>query len=201
MEDIDCGPDNILELQQLEIPDAFQEEFERVRSGNLIFAVCIFGGSATCTYTNRKIVDDRCNITIEKEAPEGGDTEFPFNIFSNGLDEDFDLSDGQTIPFNDLPLNTIFTITEFVPDNWLLDDIVCDGDADFTENINENSVDVTCNSTGDVTCTFTNSPIIITNVPTLSEWGLISMAAILGLVGFRVTTIRDSESGYRIATY
>jgi hypothetical protein len=27
------------------------------------------------------------------------------------------------------------------------------------------------------------------------------MAAILGLVGFRVTTIRDSESGYRIATY
>jgi len=30
------------------------------------------------------------------------------------------------------------------------------------------------------------APIIITDVPTLSEWGLIAMAGILGLVGFMV---------------
>jgi len=187
LEDIDCGPENILELQQLEIPDAFQEEFERVRSGNLVFAVCILGGSATCTYTNRQIEEERCNITIEKEAPEGGDTEFPFNIFSDGLDEDFDLSDGQTIPFNDLPLDTTFTITETVPDQWSLDSIVCDGDAVFDESVNEDSVEITCNSTGDISCTFTNSRIPpVTNVPTLSEWGLIAMAGILGIVGFMV---------------
>ncbi len=183
-----CDSPAVLDVTQppAAIPDQFQEDFERVRSGNLVFAVCILNGSARCTYTNREIVEETCNITIELEAPEGGDTEFQFNLVSSKLDQNFDLSDGQSIPFNDLPLGTIFTITEFVPDQWSLDSIVCDGDADFNESVNDNSVDVTCNSTGDIDCTFINSRIPTTNIPTLSEWGLISMAAILGIAGFMI---------------
>jgi len=40
---------------------------------------------------------------------------------------------------------------------------------------------------GDVECTQPNPPTeVITPIPTLSEWGLIVMAGILGIVGFMV---------------
>ena len=185
---VTCDSPAVLDLSQppAEIPEEFQEDFESVRSRNLIFAVCILSGSARCTYTNTQIVEETCNITIGLEAPEGGDTEFDFNLLSEGLDENFDLSNGQRIPFNDLPLGTVITVTEFVPDLWSLDSIVCDGDASFNDSVDGNSVDVTCNSSGEVNCSFANSRIIILNTPTLSEWGLISMAAILGIAGFMV---------------
>lgn len=183
-----CDSPAVLDLSQppAEIPEQFQEDFEGVRSHNLIFAVCILSGSARCTYTNTQIIEPTCNITIGLEAPEGGDTEFDFNLLSQGLDENFDLSNGQKIPFNDLPLGTVVTVTEFVPDLWSLDGITCDGDASFSDSVDGTSVDVTCNSSGEVNCSFANSRIIILNTPTLSEWGLISMAAILGIAGFIV---------------
>lgn len=183
---VTCDSPSVLDLSQppAEIPEQFQEDFERVRSGNLIFAVCVLSGSATCTYTNTQIVEETCNITIGLEAPEGGDTEFDFNLLSDGLDENFDLSNGQNILFNDLPLGTVVTVTEFLPDLWSLDSIVCDGDADFNDSVNGNSVDLTCNSSGEVNCSFANSRIFVFNTPTLSEWGLISMAAVLGIAGF-----------------
>lgn len=183
-----CDSPAVLDLNQPpdEIPEEFQEDFEQVRSRNLIFAVCILSGSARCTYTNTQIVEPTCNITVALEAPEGDDTEFQYNLFSEGLDENFDLSNGQTIPFNDMPLGTVITITEFVPDGWSLDGITCDGDASFTDPVNGNSVDLTCNSEGAVNCSFANSRIVILNTPTLSEWGLISMAAILGIAGLIV---------------
>jgi len=185
---VTCDSPAVLDLSQppAEIPEQFQEDFESVRSRNLIFAVCILSGSARCTYTNIQIVEPTCNITIGLEAPEGGDTEFDFNLFSQGLDENFDLSNGQKIPFNDLPLGTVVTVTEFVPDLWSLDGITCDGDASFNDSANGNSVDVTCNSSGEVNCSFANSRIIILNTPTLSEWGLMAMAAVLGIAGFIV---------------
>lgn len=188
LDDLVCDSPGVIDITQppAAIPAQFQEEFEKVRSRNLVFAVCILSGSARCTYTNNQIVEETCNIAVEMEAPEGDDTEFQFNLFSNGLDEDFDLSDGQSIAFYDLPLNTIITITEFVPDHWALDGIVCDGNAVFDDSVNGNSVDVTCDSTGDINCTFVNSRIRIINTPTLSEWGLISMAAVLGIAGFMV---------------
>ncbi|MCK5391568.1 MAG: IPTL-CTERM sorting domain-containing protein [Deltaproteobacteria bacterium] len=40
----------------------------------------------------------------------------------------------------------------------------------------------------------TNLCTRIDNVPTLSEWGLISMAAILGLVGFMVIRRRKATA-------
>jgi len=183
-----CDSPAVLDLSQppAEIPEQFQEDFESVRSRNLIFAVCILSGSARCTYTNTQLVEPTCNITVGLEAPEGGDTEFDFNLLSEGLDENFDLSNGQEIAFNDLPLGTVITVTEIVPDLWSLDSIVCDGDASFNDSVNGNSVDLTCNSSGEVNCSFANSRTLIFNTPTLSEWGLISMAAILGIAGLMV---------------
>jgi hypothetical protein len=185
---VTCDSPAVLDLSQppAEIPEEFQEDFEKVRSSNLIFAVCILSGSARCTYTNTQIVEPTCNITVGLDAPEGDDTEFDFNLLSEGLDENFDLSNGQIIPFNDLPLGTVITITEFVPDRWSLDSIVCDGDASFNDTVNGNSVDLTCNSSGEVNCTFVNSRVLILNTPTLSEWGLMAMAAVLGIAGFIV---------------
>jgi len=193
---VTCDSPAVLDLNQppAEIPEQFQEDFEGVRSGNLIFAVCILSGSARCTYTNTQIVEPTCNIAVALEAPEGGDMEFEYNLFSEGLDENFDLSNGQTIPFNDLPLGTVVTITEFVPDGWSLDGITCDGDASFNDTVNGNSVDVTCNSEGAVNCSFANSRIIVFNTPTLSEWGLMAMAAILGIAGLLVLRRRKAAA-------
>ena len=192
LDNIDCGPEDILDIPDMAdpIPDEFQDEFQDVGLGNLVFAVCLISGSATCTYTNSPIAGQACNINVDVESLNGGDTTFPFNISAGTLDQDFNLNVGQTMSFDDMPFSTMYTITEeTVPDEWVFDGIVCEGDADFNQDVKGNSVEITCNSTGEVNCTFTNRsliPPIVTNIPTLSEWGLIAMAGVLGLIGYMV---------------
>ena len=51
-----------------------------------------------------------------------------------------------------------------------------------------NSITATCLDDDSGSCTFTNvlAPIAPAQVPTLSEWGLIAMAGVLGLIAFAV---------------
>jgi hypothetical protein len=88
----------------------------------------------------------------------------------------------------------VTTVTEEVPTGWILDNIECtepeDGCAGpcliITEVPNGLTFDCVDAIAGLVSCTFTNVKLVTTPIPTLSEWGLIAMAGILGLVGFMV---------------
>ena len=127
-----------------------------------------------------------CRITIEKTADPSDETEFDFSIIGNF---DFELMDGGTQQFSVI-VNGSSTVTEEVPDGWILDDIVCSEIRDVDiDDAPPSGVIITClDDLGGATCTFSNSlaPAIPAMVPTLSEWGLISMAGVLGIIGFLV---------------
>jgi len=200
LDNIDCGPKDILDIPDMAdpIPGEFEDEFQDVNLGNLVFAVCLISGSATCTYTNTPIAGQACNINVEVESLNGGDTTFPFNMSAGSLNDDFELNVDQTMSFDDMPFSTQYTITETVPEDWILQKIVCDGDADFNQDRNIDSVEITCNSTGDVNCVFSNrripQPPPPAPIPTLSEWGLIAMAGALGLIGYMVIRRRKASA-------
>ena len=75
-------------------------------------------------------------------------------------------------------------LTKMVLEGWELVDIECSGEGVLIEPI-ENGRNFTCLNDFDMaSCTFRNQGP--SNVPTLSKWGLIAMAGILGIVGFMV---------------
>jgi len=80
-----------------------------------------------------------------------------------------------------------------VPEGWELVDIECSGEGVLIEPI-ENGRNFTCLKDFDMASrTFRNEgppPI----VPTLSQWGLIAMAGILGIVGFMVIRRRTATA-------
>jgi len=135
-----------------------------------------------------------CDIIIQKQADPADNTEFDFSV-TGFITSNFTLKDGATelliIGFEDK-----VTVLEEVPPGWILDEnIVCSrlslecGGPCFVITDAPNGRQFEClNNTHDlatVTCTFFNvrEP---TNVPTLSEWGLIALAGVLGIVGFMV---------------
>ena len=170
-------------------------------TGLFIFAI-LFCIGLLVTSTVHVRAQDNCEITIEKVAIPADDT--PFNFLVTGGPPDFTLMDpSATTELIDIiaaddgnPAN----VTEQLPPGWILDGIECTlPTGGFCQNPDgmptpcvtvipvpeENRLEIECYDDGEVTCTFTNSQVI-TNVPTLSEWGLIAMAGILGIVGYLV---------------
>ncbi len=186
LDNIQCGPANRVGDGSFD-PGDVPNELSGASLDNIVLALCLFTGEATCTYTNSANEDQRCNLTVEEEVVHPTvntvNTLFPFNVSAGELDESFEISDGEDNTTPDLPLSTDYTITQTIPEDWLLDSISCDGDADFTSTVTDNTVEVTCNSPGEVSCTFVNRAIIIRNVPTLSEWGLVATAVFMGIAG------------------
>jgi len=129
-----------------------------------------------------------CDILIEKIASPDDDTEFDFTV-TGFVNIEISLSDPSTPAFAfDIPVSAEVTIVEEVTPGWVLDEIECSDPAGVDITVLENGVTMECLTVDDVTCNFINRMEAIepTNVPTLSEWGLISMAGILGIVGFMV---------------
>jgi hypothetical protein len=94
------------------------------------------------------------------------------------------------------------------PPKWILDNIECTTPTGgFCGNPNpppdqtpcltitniSNGLNFLCLDSSEVTCTFTNV-LELTEVPTLSQWGLISMIVILGIVGFMVMRRRKAAA-------
>lgn len=140
-----------------------------------------------------------CTLEIEKVAIPADNTPFNFIITGDINDEEplFDPNDPTLI----LELNDpqTVTVTEELPSGWLLESIECEeqdnncGDTpclNITIDEESNSITAQCldNDTG--SCTFTNIKAP-SQVPTLSEWGLIAMAGILGIIGFIVIRKRQ----------
>jgi len=124
-----------------------------------------------------------CDIIIEKQADPADNTEFNFSV-TGATNFDFKLMDDATRKIT-IKVGEIVTVLEEVPPGWILDEnIVCQPSfLDIT--IATNGLRFDCIVEDEVTCTFFNVRVA-TNVPTLSEWGLIAMAAVLGIVGFMV---------------
>lgn len=187
LDNIQCGPPNIIMLDQF---NAVPGQLGGIDFGNIVLAVCILGGEATCTYFNEPIADEVCNLEVT-EVVEGAvvDTEFPFNLTAGDpenppLDDDFALMRNESEEVDDLPLSSLYTLIQDTPEDFNLDSIQCEGDADFDFILlDEGGVQLTCNSPGNVNCTFVNTPIIIRNIPTISQWGLIATAAVMGIAG------------------
>lgn len=138
--------------------------------------------------------DPICVLNIEKVSIPADNTPFDFIITGDGSGQ-FSLSDpGNPTTFIELDDPQTVTVTEELPPGWELDKIECTelpndcGDTpclNITINEETNSITAQCLDNDEGTCTFTNVKLP-TNVPTLSEWGLIAMASILGIVGFMV---------------
>jgi len=145
---------------------------------------------------------DACLITIGKAATPEDDTPFTFVFAGNGTLNGEVVFRVPTFPSNlfVMDIDTFLTVTEQVPEGWELAGIEC---TQGTQNcgavafepclsitIDEatNSITATCLDNDQGSCTFTNvlAPVAPAQVPTLSEWGLISMAGVLGLIAFAV---------------
>jgi len=151
-----------------------------------IFSVFLMLGSLVTSTVQVSAQD--CDIFIEKIADPDDDTEFDFTVTGNG-DFGFTLSDPSTPAVNfNTPLSTPVTVLEEVTPGWVLDEVECSDPQGVNINILENGVTIECLTLAEVTCNFLNSmeAIEATDVPTLSEWGLIAMAGVLGIVGFMV---------------
>ncbi len=120
-----------------------------------------------------------CNAVVIKEAPEGSGVLFPFEVTSDGKEPFFvniegGGSDGGTF-------NSRVTVTELPLAGWELSDVECESTGATGFEITDNGFTATCDGGGDVTCTFTNVGAV-SNIPTLSEWGMIAAAGGLGIV-------------------
>jgi len=135
--------------------------------------------SANCTFFNSK----DCSIEIVKVADPAEDTPFEFEILPSG--QNFTLMDPSQQSFTFfLNGNETVRVTELPTEGFLLTDINCTTEDEENALIllDQRAVRITCELPGSsFACTFVNST---TKIPTLSEWGLIAMAGILGIVGF-----------------
>lgn len=137
-----------------------------------------------------------CEITICKSAP-GAPSDLPFFFNFSATDFKpftFDLFSESECYSQALLLTTQATITEEPTEGWPLADINCSDDEGVPVVFIRDGIEVTCDPVDGFasrTCTFVNGiRIPERNIPTLSEWGMIALAGLIGIVGFIVMSKR-----------
>jgi len=132
-----------------------------------------------------------CTVTIEKTTTLDNGTEFNFTA-PDSSNPNFTLLNGEEIELEiDFPTNV--DVTELVPVRWMLDEIECSDVDNVVITEIPNGRNFACNPAGTAQCVFINSPLP-RNVPTLSQWGLIAMAGVLGIIGFLVMRRRKATA-------
>ena len=134
---------------------------------------------------------DICPMTIEKVADPADDTEFNFSVTGGNIFDDILMDPSKpSFSFNLDSENAPTTVTEEVPPGWILNIECtvpgggCGGPCLIITEV-PNGLTFVCvdNIAGPNTCTFTNVKEPPTNIPTLSGWGLMSLAVVLGILG------------------
>lgn len=138
---------------------------------------------------NADISFGACFTTINKEAVSADDTVFQFTTDAPGVN-DFALLSGESTDFL-FDGSGSFMVQEEVPPLWRLDGVDCGTpEGDITVEMLEDGILINCPSgMNSIECTFVNSLLpepVASDIPTLSQWGLLAMAGILGIVGFMV---------------
>jgi hypothetical protein len=152
-------------------------------SSLLLFSVFSFVLAFTCLNDNASA--QTCEIVICKTADGAGDLLFPFTVDEGGMISEFNLIDGGLCELEEFTGSADLDIVESLVPGWVLGDVQCD-ESGLTITDIDNGINVVCDgpNTGVGTCNFINiRGVTPTNIPTLSEWGMIAAAAGLGLVG------------------
>ena len=136
-------------------------------------------------------VIENCSVEVTKISEPADDTQFLFRVVDSESNiNDQKLSDPafKTVTFAHPPSVTMVLTEEDIPVGWSLDDVTCGDATGLTFEIIDNVVMINCPNVGFMSCTFTNifRPSVVSDIPAVSEWGLIAMAGILGIVGFMV---------------
>jgi len=158
-----------------------------------ILTMLIVVGFMTLGTGQAKAGTNPCAIGIEKVAIPDDDTPFDFTV-SGDQTAEFTLQDpSNPTSSGGMSIGQTVTITEEVPPGWELVSIECIegvtncGMGEFvpclTATVVGNSVTFFCEDNDTASCVFTNVRQLNQNIPTLSEWGLIAMAVIIGAAG------------------
>jgi IPTL-CTERM motif len=170
----------------------------------IVTALAFAGMLTLCQENARAQLDNNCIISINKVATPANDKVFDFTV-TGAQDTTFSLSD-PSHPLQVLGINVsqTLTVTEEDIQGWALDGIECTQGiincgtgGEFvpclTAVVDGNSVTFECLDNDTASCTFTNS-LLERNIPTLSEWGLIAMAGVLGIAGLLVIRRRKATA-------
>lgn len=148
-----------------------------------LFSIFSFVLAFTCL--NDNAAAQTCEIVICKVAEGAGDTLFPFTADEGGEISEFSLRDSGLCVLEEFSSANDLDIVEGPVPGWVLGDVQCD-ESGLTITSIENGINVVCDgpNTGVGTCNFINlQGVTPTNIPTLSEWGMIAAAAGLMLAG------------------
>jgi len=127
-----------------------------------------------------------CDIRVFKLAERSGDTVFFFEGFENGvLIFDGGLpGDGSGLIGASFAFGALLEVVELPTPGWQVAGVICESVNGITITETEQGFTAACNVPGGFAeCTVVNERVIVENIPTLSEWGMITAAAGLGLVG------------------
>ncbi|HSC35549.1 MAG TPA: IPTL-CTERM sorting domain-containing protein [Thermodesulfobacteriota bacterium] len=132
----------------------------------------------------------QCGVTICKSAPElpvpQSDEDLVFFSFTdsqNGSSGSFEIAANFKCFGTGFSGSDLEFVEDFKP-GWILDSIECSDSALIDVTFIENGVSLDCLGGTEITCTFTNvRGILTTNIPTLSEWGMIAAAGGFALIG------------------
>lgn len=140
------------------------------------------------SFSDTAIAQPPCNVEICKIAPqlppaesEGDLVFFPFTEIRGGSSTEFTLPANSRCTGGSYNVGESADIVEDPLEGWQLQDVDCSNSPGISTAFIENGVSVRCISQGFISCTFTN--LRVPAIPTLSEWGMIAVAAGLGLVG------------------
>ena len=152
----------------------------RLSKGSALFFLIIATGFIVL-FNSGSASAQECGIGIIKEAEGAGDTVFNFITEEDGHQGEFSLRDGDATGGGFGPA---ITIVELPTPGWHLDNVVCETEGlTITDIPGGVLVECTGPNGGSGSCTFINLPGTASNIPTLSEWGMIAAAVGLGLVG------------------
>lgn len=135
---------------------------------------------------DRSSAQEPCFVEALKVAPGGEGLEFVFD--GQELDHFFNFTltagDAGTIGDGMIGFGRTTIITEEPQHGYGFDGVECVGDPEIVITEIRNGFTIQCLSETPVStfCTILNRPVSATGIPTISEWGMISVAAGLGII-------------------
>ena len=163
---------------------------------SLQLLVTILVGCSIFLQTAHVSYAQNCSVEVTKISEPADDTPFLFRLVDSDSNiNEQKLSDPglKTVTFAQPPSVTMVLTEEDIPDGWVLTDVTCADTSGLTFEIIENEVLIDCPNIGFLSCTFTNifRPSVVSPIPTISEWGLITLSILLGIVGLSVIRKKD----------
>ena len=175
------------------------------RSFYFLTVLCFVISGFVFINTNTAMSQEECFLSVTKNAIPAIDTPFTFQATGDDTFE-FTVSDpSDPTSSGFISIDNTVTITEVLPEGWELANIECVqgvtncGVEEFLPCLNivineeTNSITATCLDDDEGSCTFTNV-LPGRAVPTISQWGLIAVAIIIGAVGFMVIRRRAARA-------